>query len=263
MNRIVWDASDYAKNSSTQATWGMELIDKLDLSDFQSLLDIGCGDGKLTACIAQKFNACSITGVDVSSEMIRYAQERFAHLPNLRFISMDASALAFDEPFDMAISNSALHWIRDHQPVLQGLYRCLKPGARIILQMSNVSNEFGLAIPTAQVILSDEYQGFFRNFDFRFSSYTADEYIRLLEHNGFNPIRVEIVRRTMHHSGRAGLTGLIRTTWLPFTGRIPEEKREAFINAIVEAYLKDHPVDEHNRIEGQTSRLEVEAIKPA
>jgi len=241
---------------------GLELIEKLSLADSQSLLDIGCGDGKLTACIAGKFRTCSITGIDISPDMVNYARERFSHVPNLHFIQMDASSMTFGEPFDMAFSATALHWIKDHQPVLQGLYRSLKPGAGVLMQMGALSGAYGLVKPAAEVILSSEYAGYFQKFDHQFSSYSADEYSQLLEKNGLRPIRVEILKKLMRHRGVAALKGFMRTTWMPYTDRVPEEKRESFIDAIIQGYLREHPAGKGGIIEIPSTRLEIEAVKP-
>lgn len=193
--------------------------------------------------------------------MILYARENYGHLPNLRFIQMDASALAFDEPFDMAFSANTLHWVKDHKPMLQALHQCLNPGARILFQMNALDNDFGLAKPGFHVICSDEYKEYFQNFESPLGIYSPAEYTTLLVNNRFRPIRVELLRRHTPLNGNTGLAGLIRTTWMAATHWVPAEKREAFINAIVEEYIKDHPLDERNTTEILASRLEVEAVR--
>lgn len=70
-----WDAQDYAKNSSAQENWAKELIKKLHLKGNESVLDIGCGDGRITRSIAKQLVQGSIVGVDYSPDMIRLAQE--------------------------------------------------------------------------------------------------------------------------------------------------------------------------------------------
>jgi trans-aconitate 2-methyltransferase len=80
-----------------------ELIAKLDLLGFERVIDIGCGDGKVTAAIASTMPNGTVTGIDSSPEMIGFAQQHFPKTchPNLTFIRMDARYLTFSEEFDI------------------------------------------------------------------------------------------------------------------------------------------------------------------
>src|SRR5262249_40878831 len=114
-----WNAQDYSKNSSEQQKWARELIEKLAIRGDESVLDIGCGDGKVTAEIASRAGRGRVVGIDRSQQMIDFAGAAFpsgAHA-NLSFQRMDASELSFDREFNVVFSNAALHWIVDHRPV--------------------------------------------------------------------------------------------------------------------------------------------------
>ena len=132
-----WNARDYAAQSSAQQKWAEELIAKLHLSGEERVLDIGCGDGKVTAKIADELPRGSALGVDSSEGMIQYARETFpsGRYANLAFEVADARCLSFAGEFDIVFSNACLHWITGHQPVLESVRRSLKPGGRIFLQM--------------------------------------------------------------------------------------------------------------------------------
>ena len=123
-----WNAQDYAKNSSNQFQWAKELIPKLKLKGNEALLDIGCGDGKITAELAQLLPEGWAVGVDSSEKMIQLAQISFPtkDYPNLTFQVMDARKLTFQSEFDIVFSNAALHWIVDQKAVLEGVQRSLK-----------------------------------------------------------------------------------------------------------------------------------------
>ena len=84
-----WDATDYQKNSEVQLTWGKELIAKLDLHGNEHILDIGCGDGKVTAEIAAHVPDGKVVGIDSSSDMIDLACTTFpvTNFPNLSLFS--------------------------------------------------------------------------------------------------------------------------------------------------------------------------------
>ena len=80
-----WNAADYAANSVVQQTWARELIAKLKLHGNEHILDVGCGDGKVTAEIAHAVPRGSATGIDASPQMVKFAQKTFPakKFPNL------------------------------------------------------------------------------------------------------------------------------------------------------------------------------------
>lgn len=90
---------------------------------------------------------------------------------------------------------------------------------------------------------------------------TPEEYGPWLKETGLAAIRVKLIEKDMTQEGPEGLSGWIRTTWLPYTLRVPEEERTAFIHEIVEDYLKRYPLDTEGKAHVQMVRLEVEAKK--
>ncbi|MCP4750103.1 MAG: SAM-dependent methyltransferase, partial [Proteobacteria bacterium] len=73
--------------------------------------------------------------------------------------------------------------------------------------------------------------------------------------------RVELIPKDMVHNGQSGLEGWIRTTWLPYTLRIPSEQREGFINELASQYIEKNPADANGGVHVDMIRLEVEATK--
>ncbi len=134
MNAYRWNAQDYAQNSQAQQQWAKELTAQLQLSGRETVLDLGCGDGKVTAEIATIVDRGTVVGIDNSAAMIELAQGRYPEQqhPNLSFRVMDAGSLSFTECFDVVFSNAVLHWVKHHQPVIGGLYRSLKSGGKIL-----------------------------------------------------------------------------------------------------------------------------------
>src|SRR5215468_8208607 len=94
---VVWSAADYASNSVVQQAWARELIAKLKLRGDERILDVGCGDGKVTAEIARALPKGTAIGVDASAQMIEFANHTFpaSKNPNLEFHVMDARHIAF------------------------------------------------------------------------------------------------------------------------------------------------------------------------
>ena len=257
-----WNALDYEKNSSQQQLWARELIAKLHLRGDENILDVGCGDGKVTAEIAARLPRGSVLGVDISSEMIDLARRRHAvdaH-PNLRFEVADASHLPYHAEFSVVFSNAALHWVRDHRPVLQGIARSLKPGGRILLQMGGQGNGVHILESTGEQMASSLFALYFTNFIFPFGFHGTQEYTTWLHEAGLRPLRVELIPKDMVHNGIAGLEGWLRTTHLlPYTQCLPEALREPFIAGVAAAYLARFPLDEQGLSHVHMVRLEVEA----
>lgn len=262
MSNLQWNALDYEKNSSQQQLWARELIAKLTLQGDEHLLDVGCGDGKVTAEIAGRLPRGSVMGVDVSGEMIALASQRHPveAYPNLRFQVEDASQLPFEAQFSVVFSNAALHWVRDHRPVLQGIARSLKPGGRILLQMGGQGNAVHIIAATEKQMASSPYAPYFANFIFPFGFHGPEEYTVWLGEAGLRPLRVELIPKDMVHQGRSGLEGWLRTTHLlPYTQYLPEALRESFVAQVASTYLASHPLDEQARAHVHMVRLEVEA----
>src|SRR5260221_5127822 len=115
-----WNAADYAANSAVQQTWARELITKLNLRGDEHVLDVGGGDGKVTAEIARAVPRGSVTGVDASPQMIEFAKKTFpaAKFSNLRFRAMDARKIKFERRFAMRFFNSSLPWVDDPPKIL-------------------------------------------------------------------------------------------------------------------------------------------------
>jgi len=228
------------------------------------LLDVGCGEGKITAEIAARLPRGQALGVDNSAEMIRLAQEEFPRqkFPNLSFQLADARTLPFADEFDVVFSNAALHWIRGHQPVLCGISRSLKRGGRILLQMGGQGNAGEILAALDVLLAQPSWSKYFSGFSIPYGFYSVEEYSVWLAEAGLETQRLEIIPKDMSYPQRSGLEGWLRTTWLPYTQRVPAEKREDFLNALLDVYLSNHPADEQGVIHVYMARLEVQAVKP-
>ncbi|MCW4025296.1 MAG: methyltransferase domain-containing protein [Candidatus Bathyarchaeota archaeon] len=255
----VWDAQDYQKNSSNQYRWAQELIPKLHLNGNETLLDIGCGDGKITAEIAKHLPNGKVVGIDSSQEMIILAQTSF---PNITFQHADARNLPFQDEFDRVFSNAALHWILDQKRVLASVFHSLKSGGSLLFQMGGKGNAKDILALFDEMLLEDAWLGFFEGFTFPYAFLDATEYRELLVDAGLVPVRVELIPKTMKLVGAEGLAGWIRTTWLPYTERVPAGLRDSFVMELVKCYLKTHPETADGEVTLDMVRLEVEAKKP-
>jgi trans-aconitate 2-methyltransferase len=260
---VRWDAAEYARNSAAQQQWAFELIGKLGLQGGEAVMDLGSGDGKVTAEIARRVPHGRVVGVDSSEDMIGLACATFppSACPNLSFHLADVRALDFEAEFDVVFSNATLHWVKDHGPVLKGIAASLRRGGRILLQMGGRGNGAEVFTVARQMIASAAWGRWFSGFDFPWGFYGPEEYSPWCAAAGLRPLRIQLLSRTMRQDGLEGLAGWIRTTWMPYTERVPESRREAFIHEAAERYLDAHPPDAEGRVSVAMVRLEVEAAR--
>lgn len=256
-----WNASDYAKNSSAQLAWAQELIGKLSLQGTESLLDIGCGDGKISARLAEILQHGQVLGVDSSPAMLQLAVQLFPpqRFPNLSFLEMDAANLRLPRRFDVAFSNATLHWIKDQSAVLRGLHACLKPRGRLLFQLGGRGNAADVLAVITRLITQPHWAPYFTGFTPPYNFCGDQEYSSWLRSANFRPLRVELIQKDMTHPNPAGLLGWLRTTWFPYTDRLSIDQREPFLAQVVENYLQDHSPDALGQTHVSMVRLEVEA----
>ena len=257
-----WDPADYQKSSSAQYNWAMALIAGLKLDGDERILDIGCGDGRITAHLAGLVSNSSVLGIDLSPEMISFAAGKYADHPNLSFRVGDASELHFAEEFDLVVSFACLHWVKDHLSVLKSVQKSLVPGGHFLMQCGGRGNAARILDLTGDLVASPSWKEYFSGFSFPYHFYGPEEYRVWLAEAGLRSRRVELVAKDMVHQGQAGLEGIIRNTWLPYTERLPAHLRDGFVKEIAGRYLERYPLDEKGQAHVQMMRLEVEAEKP-
>jgi len=125
----TWDPSLYDSRHSFVYTMVADMLKLLDAQPGESIVDLGCGTGVLTADIAK--SGANVTGFDLSSEMIAQARKNF---PQLRFEVADAAEFTVDETVDAVFSNAALHWVRRSEAAVQAISRALRPGGRFVAE---------------------------------------------------------------------------------------------------------------------------------
>lgn len=258
-DQFRWDAEEYARNSAAQLGWARELIAKLALAGHESVLDIGCGDGKVSAELARRVPRGKVIGIDSSADMIQKARSAFPATANLSFELKDARELGFESRFDVVFSNATLHWVKDHRAVLRSAARSLKPHGRLLFQLGGRGNGDEIFAVARMMIESASWREFFRDFEFPWSFYGPEEYGAWCAEAGLSLRRAELLPKDMFQKGIEGLAGWIRTTWMPYTARIPEERREEFIHEAADRYSSLHPGNEQGDISVRMVRLEIEA----
>ena len=121
----------YKNVSEVQRGLAVACFDEVQITAGSKVLDLGCGDGKITATMAEKFPLSKITGLDISSELIQLASQTY-QLPNLEFICQDLRQLNVVGEFDYLFSFFALHWIENPEKLIsyEKALRALKQGRK-------------------------------------------------------------------------------------------------------------------------------------
>jgi trans-aconitate 2-methyltransferase len=261
--RIAWNAADYAANSTVQQSWARELIARLKLRGDEHILDVGCGDGKVTAELARALPRGSVTGADASPQMIEFAKRTFPTeaFPNLRFRVLDARKIKVGRQFEFVFSNAALHWVDDHQAILRGAAAVLKPGGRLVVSCGGKGNAHDVFLALRPEMRLKRWCAYFRRMPMPYFFYAPGDYERWLPKFGFQINRLELVPKDATYAGAEGFAIWLRTTWIPYVQRVPENLREEFIAAVTARYLAKHPLDKSGRVHVRMVRLEIDATK--
>ena len=133
-----WDADTYDRVSNIQLGWGLEVLERLDLEGHETVLDAGCGSGRVTLEIAQRLSTGRVIAVDSSASMV--AKARAALGPGARVEVADLSELDLGERVDAVFSNAVFHWIADHARLFERLHAALRPGGRLVAQCGGAGN---------------------------------------------------------------------------------------------------------------------------
>lgn len=244
-----WDPERYARNARFVADLGAPLLDLLDTYPGQRVLDLGCGDGALTEKIAAL--GAGVVAVDASAEQIAAARKRGldAHVA-------DGEALAYEAAFDAVFSNAALHWMRDPEAVIDGVWRALQPGGRFVGEFGGGDNVGAIRRALIDALNRRGLDGaaadpwFFP---------TAEQYRGLLEARGFRVESVALFERPTPLPGE--LAGWLETFAESFFKQVAPEARNALLQEVVEA-LRPTLCDAEGRWTADYVRLRFAASKP-
>lgn len=261
---VRWDAERYHRSSTAQAAWGREVHARLGLRGDEAVIDLGSGDGRLSAELADQVPRGEVVGVDADPDMIAFAGREQAR-PNLRFVSGDVRGfevpeLAGARRADLVVSTACLHWVADHEAVLRRCRAHLAPGGRVFLQMGGRGNCAELFTVFAAAAASARWACHIASLPSPWTFHGPDAYWAFLPRCGFRPVRTALVPKDMVHEGPAALAAYLRSTWMPVVDCVPGPERDAFVAEVVAQHLARRPLDAAGRTHAGMVRLEVEAV---
>jgi SAM-dependent methyltransferase len=140
LSKQHWSAARYAAAAHFVPAFGAPVVELLNPQPGEHILDLGCGDGVLTAKIAA--TGAQVVAVDAASDMVAAAKAK-----GLDARVVPGQSLAFEREFDAVFSNAALHWMHPAETVIAGVSRALKLGGRFVAEMGGHNNT--AAIQTA------------------------------------------------------------------------------------------------------------------
>ena len=208
-----WTASDYAKNGRFVQELAGPIFHMLEAKPGERILDLGCGDGALTAEI--RALGADVLGVDLSEELLAVAR-----MKGLAVRKVDGHALDFVSEFDAVFSNAALHWMRKPKLVIAGVARALRPRGRFVGELGGHGNV--AAIGTAIRAIGAR-RGADPNLTAPWFFPTPEEYGRLLAEGGFTVKEIALVPRPTLL--KTGMEGWLRTFGRSFFDQFPEPER--------------------------------------
>jgi trans-aconitate methyltransferase len=190
----TWDPAQYARTARFVADFGLPVIELLDPRPGERILDLGCGDGALTEKLASL--GCQVVGVDSSPAQVAAAQAR-----GLDARIVEAQQLLFEAEFDAVFSNAALHWMRQPEAVLAGVWRALEPGGRFVGEMGGAGN-IALVLEALATMLARHGIDLQQTSPWYFPN--EDEYRSKLEQAGFVVTSIERFPRPTSLPGDLG-----------------------------------------------------------
>jgi trans-aconitate 2-methyltransferase len=136
-----WDATTYDRVADPLTRRGIAALDGLELRGDETVLDAGCGTGRVTEWLLERLPEGRVIALDGSAAMVEATAQRLGGDPRVRVVQGDLGLpLALEEPVDAIVSTSTFHWVRDHDALFAGLHEALRPGGQLLADCGGAGN---------------------------------------------------------------------------------------------------------------------------
>ena len=215
----------------------------------ERILDLGCGDGALTRKIAE--SGAWVAGVDAAPDQVSATADL-----GIPAAVMDGHALAFDGVFDGILTNAALHWMRRPDLVIDGMWRALRPGGRLVGEMGGAGNVTRISGALADALID---RGLDPEAAFPWYFPDPDDYRSRLEARGFDVVSIELIPRPTPLPG--DISQWIHTFGEQFLSAVAVAEQAAFLDEVTER-LRPALCDPDGRWIADYVRLRFAAVRP-
>lgn len=260
-----WDTylvSPYVHNSELQRRWAWAFLapHMRELKGDEHILDVGCGDGKITADLSMFVPRGSVIGIDPSRAMLAWAKKQYSPLdyPNLIFYEGGFLEPNVSGPFDVIVSNCAFQHCEDQLLAFENAFGLLKPGGKLLISIPAIDNPAWKEAWSNMEVLPKWASYWEDSRPIHFLS--VEGYIELLKNAKFHPLRVEKIQtRDPFIDREEFLTFLIGT----MTPAVPLELVRDFFNELTDEYLRLLPeaLKPDGVVEARFGRIVIEAMR--
>lgn len=232
-----WNGADYDRLSTPMEAMGREVLARLPLTGDETVVDAGCGSGRVTHALLERLPRGQVVGVDGSASMIDAARERLGGDPRLRLVVADLTDLDVErhlggERADAILSTATFHWIGDHARLFARLRAALREGGRLVAQCGGEGNIAAVHEAARAVGAHDPYAAHLAGWagPWRFAAPGATE--ELLREAGFREARAWLEDRPVTPPDpRAYLREINLGAHLE---QLPGDLREGYVDAVLD-----------------------------
>ena len=231
-----WNAVSYDKVADPQARWGAEVLERLPLEGGETVLDAGCGTGRVTELLLARLPRGRVVALDASAAMLDQARGRLARFGDqVSYVQADLEQpLPIAEPVDAVLSTATFHWVLDHDALFKNLASVLRPGGWLVAQCGGFGN-----VATLLRIATEVHPGFHRVHNFQ----TAEATRERLERFGFDRIDTWLSDAPTPFETPRQFEAFLETVCLrTFLDELPTEAREPFVQTVA-ARMPDLTLD--------------------
>lgn len=244
-----WDAATYDRVSDPQVAMAQRVLERLDLTQGERVLDAGCGSGRVTELLLER--GAEVVAADQSASMVEAARERLKG--RARVMQADLAEIELDEPVDAVFSNAVFHWVPDHDRLFAALYAALRPGGRLVAQCGGRGNVERFHEGARVVGEREPYAPYLSGWVGPWNFAGPEETTRRLEAAGFAEVECALEPWPVTPDDP---TGYLRSVCLGYhLERLPEELRAP--------YVRDVQAELGNPLELDYVRLNIDARRPA